>query len=181
MVWRCLWEKSSQYSIHLRSCLLPRQSASSPLDNRVPPMANFNQATDLKGIHYEMHDIAEQIKVMNELDEHLVQHLTQPPPQYRSRKAQIDLTILINRAIRIFLEITKTPAKHVSHEVIVVDLPASIPRMESEVGVLRSLDHNPLVVKKLASEEDCLARIAVLSDTTVMHQLNKNSRIWMPE
>ena len=51
--------KSSQYFMHLRSRLLPRQSESSPLDNRVPPMADSSQALDLEGIHHEMHGNAE--------------------------------------------------------------------------------------------------------------------------
>ena len=42
-------------------------------------MANSNQVPNLKGIHRKMHDIAEQIRVMNELNARLVQHLTQTP------------------------------------------------------------------------------------------------------
>ena len=45
-------------------------------------MANTSQALDLKGIHSEMHGIAEQIRIMNEINALLVQHLTinNPPP-----------------------------------------------------------------------------------------------------
>ena len=42
-------------------------------------MANSNQVLDLKGIHREMHSMPEQIRVMNELNARLVQHLTQAP------------------------------------------------------------------------------------------------------
>ncbi|GFZ12712.1 hypothetical protein Acr_23g0010970 [Actinidia rufa] len=59
---------SSQYSMHLHSCLLPRQSTSSPLDNRTRPMANTSQASDLDGIHHDMHGIVEQIRIMNEIN-----------------------------------------------------------------------------------------------------------------
>ncbi|GFY84520.1 hypothetical protein Acr_03g0012940 [Actinidia rufa] len=72
----------SRYSIHLRSRLLPRKSTSSPLDNRAHPKANAGQASDLEGIHCEMHGIAEQIRIMNEINARLVQHLAtnNPPP-----------------------------------------------------------------------------------------------------
>ena len=40
-------------------------------------MATSNQAPDLEGIHRKIHDIAEQIGVMNKLNACLVQHLTQ--------------------------------------------------------------------------------------------------------
>ncbi|GFZ01116.1 hypothetical protein Acr_14g0007510 [Actinidia rufa] len=60
--------------MHLRSRLLPRPSVSSPLDN--------SQALDLEGLHREMHGIAEQIRIMNENNARLIQHLTtnNPPP-----------------------------------------------------------------------------------------------------
>ncbi|GFS35114.1 hypothetical protein Acr_00g0037940 [Actinidia rufa] len=37
--------------------LLPRPSASSPLDNKAHPMANTSQAPDLEGLHYEIHEL----------------------------------------------------------------------------------------------------------------------------
>ena len=87
---------------------------------------------------------------------------------------------------KILLEIAKTQDMHVPREVLVSNLPALILGMEGEVGILRSLDHNPLTAehisqpaKKIAGEEDHLAWMVVLSDTTVMHQPNKSSRIWM--
>lgn len=58
--------------MHLRSRLLSRQNISSPLDNRTPSMASVGQAPDLEGIHREMHEIAEQIRIMNEINARLV-------------------------------------------------------------------------------------------------------------
>ncbi|GFZ05154.1 hypothetical protein Acr_17g0007260 [Actinidia rufa] len=64
-------------------CLLSRSSTGNPLDNKAHPMANTSQALDLEGIiHREMHEIAEQIRIMNEINACLVQHLAtnNPPP-----------------------------------------------------------------------------------------------------
>ena len=38
-------------------------------------MGNTNQALDLEGLHREMHGIAEQIRIMNENNIRLIQHL----------------------------------------------------------------------------------------------------------
>ncbi|GFZ02404.1 hypothetical protein Acr_15g0010120 [Actinidia rufa] len=62
--------------MHLRSHLLFRPSSNSPLDNRACPIANTCQAPDLEGLHYEMHGIAEQTRIMNENNALLIQHLT---------------------------------------------------------------------------------------------------------
>ena len=61
--------------MHLRSRLLSRPSINSSLDNRAHPMANTSQAPDLEGIHREMYGIVEQIRIMNEINARLVQHL----------------------------------------------------------------------------------------------------------
>ncbi|GFZ06699.1 hypothetical protein Acr_18g0008690 [Actinidia rufa] len=58
--------------MHLRSRLLPKQSTNNPLDNRAQPMANTCQALNLDGIHREMYGIAEQIRIMNEINVPLV-------------------------------------------------------------------------------------------------------------
>ncbi|GFZ07006.1 hypothetical protein Acr_18g0011760 [Actinidia rufa] len=73
---------SSRFSMHLRSRYLPRPSASSPLDNKAPPMANTIQAPDLEGLHREIHGMAEQMRIMNENNARLVQLLAAaiPPP-----------------------------------------------------------------------------------------------------
>ncbi|GFY88915.1 hypothetical protein Acr_06g0008550 [Actinidia rufa] len=56
----------SRSSMHLRSRYLPRPSASSPPDNRAHPMANPDQIPDLEGFHREIHDMAKQMRIMNE-------------------------------------------------------------------------------------------------------------------
>ncbi|GFZ13029.1 hypothetical protein Acr_23g0014140 [Actinidia rufa] len=67
--------------MHLRSRNLPRPSASSPLDNRAPPMANASQVLDLEGLHHEIHGMAEQMRVMNENNARLIQLLAAANPQ----------------------------------------------------------------------------------------------------
>ncbi|GFZ03420.1 hypothetical protein Acr_16g0000440 [Actinidia rufa] len=59
----------------------PRPSASSPLDNRAPPMANASQVPDLEGLHHEIHGMAEQMRVMNENNARLIQLLAAANPQ----------------------------------------------------------------------------------------------------
>ena len=74
---------SSQLSMHLHSRLIPRSSASNPLDNKAHTMAGNNQVLDLESLCREMHGIAEQIRIMNENNVHLIQHLAMnnlPPP-----------------------------------------------------------------------------------------------------
>ncbi|GFZ20758.1 hypothetical protein Acr_28g0014630 [Actinidia rufa] len=68
--------------MHLCSRYLPRPSASSPPDNRVPPMANTSQVRNLEGFHREIHGMAEQMRIMNENKNRLVQLLAaaNPPP-----------------------------------------------------------------------------------------------------
>ncbi|GFS36147.1 hypothetical protein Acr_00g0044360 [Actinidia rufa] len=72
---------SSYYSMHLRSRYLPRPSASSPLDNRAPPMANTSQVPNLEGLHHEIHGMAEQMRVMNENNARLIQLFAAANPQ----------------------------------------------------------------------------------------------------
>ena len=55
--------------MHLCSRLLTRQSVRSPLDNKAPPMAGTSQAPDLESIHREMHNIADQIRIMNKINQ----------------------------------------------------------------------------------------------------------------
>ena len=68
--------------MHLHDRLLSRPSTSSTLDNKAHPMENISQTPDLKGFHREMHEIAEQIRIMNENNARLVQYLitNNPPP-----------------------------------------------------------------------------------------------------
>ncbi|GFZ06659.1 hypothetical protein Acr_18g0008290 [Actinidia rufa] len=60
---------------------LPRPSASSPPGNRSHPMANPGQVPDLEGLHREIHDMAEQMRIMNENNGRLMQLLTAANPQ----------------------------------------------------------------------------------------------------
>ncbi|GFS40353.1 hypothetical protein Acr_00g0068050 [Actinidia rufa] len=66
--------------MHLRSRNLPRPSASSPPGNRSHPMANPAQAPDLEGLHREIHDMAEQMRIMNENNGRLMQLLAAANP-----------------------------------------------------------------------------------------------------
>ncbi|GFZ18395.1 hypothetical protein Acr_27g0001340 [Actinidia rufa] len=66
--------------MHLRSRNLPRPSASSPPGNRSHPMANPGQAPDLEGLYREIHDMAEQMRIMNENNGHLMQLLAAANP-----------------------------------------------------------------------------------------------------
>ncbi|GFY92808.1 hypothetical protein Acr_08g0012040 [Actinidia rufa] len=59
---------------------LPRPSASSPPGNRSHPMANPAQAPDLEGLHREIHDMAEQMRIMNENNGRLMQLLAAANP-----------------------------------------------------------------------------------------------------
>ncbi|GFS38726.1 hypothetical protein Acr_00g0059080 [Actinidia rufa] len=88
--------------MHLRSRNLPRPSASSPLDNRAPPMANASPVPDLEGLHHEIHGMAEQMRVMNENNARLIQLLAAANPQpqlHRPFPISSDLAILIVRGI----------------------------------------------------------------------------------
>ncbi|GFS45359.1 hypothetical protein Acr_00g0095760 [Actinidia rufa] len=66
--------------MYLRNCHLPRLSASSPPDNRAHPMANTNQVPNIEGFHREIHDMAEQMRIMNENNGCLMQLLTAANP-----------------------------------------------------------------------------------------------------
>ncbi|GFZ11247.1 hypothetical protein Acr_22g0006450 [Actinidia rufa] len=67
--------------MHLRSRNLPRPSASSPLDNRAPPMAHTSQVPDLEGLHHEILGMAKQMRVKNENNARLIQLLAAANPQ----------------------------------------------------------------------------------------------------
>ncbi|GFY86002.1 hypothetical protein Acr_04g0007400 [Actinidia rufa] len=66
--------------MHLRSRNLPRPSASRPPGNRSHPMANPGQVPDLEGLHREIHDMAEQMRIMNENNGCLMQLLAAANP-----------------------------------------------------------------------------------------------------
>ncbi|GFS44982.1 hypothetical protein Acr_00g0093360 [Actinidia rufa] len=85
--------------MHLRSCLLPRPSASNTMDNRSHTMAGNNQAPNLEGLHREMHEIAKQIRIMNENKARLIQHLAtnNPPPPATPIPAEIEWSLYSRR------------------------------------------------------------------------------------
>ncbi|GFS41719.1 hypothetical protein Acr_00g0076020 [Actinidia rufa] len=91
---------SSQSSMHLHSRNLPRPSASSPPSNRSHPMANPGQAPDLEGLHREIHDMAEQMRVMNENNGRLMQLLAaaNPPLPAAPRVPDIERSHHSNRS-----------------------------------------------------------------------------------
>ncbi|GFZ03277.1 hypothetical protein Acr_15g0018850 [Actinidia rufa] len=86
--------------MHLHIRLLPRQSTSSPVDNRDHTMAGHNQAPDLEGLHCEMHGIVEQIRIMNENNARLIQHLAtnNPPPPAATIPPEIEQSLRSHRS-----------------------------------------------------------------------------------
>ncbi|GFZ11305.1 hypothetical protein Acr_22g0007030 [Actinidia rufa] len=93
--------------------LLPRPSASSPLDNRAHFMANTSQAPDLVDLHCEMHNIAKQIRVMNENNACLIQHLTKnnsPPPTTHVPK--VERSLHSNDRAKMSLRVTRVLTEH---------------------------------------------------------------------
>ncbi|GFS30390.1 hypothetical protein Acr_00g0011640 [Actinidia rufa] len=72
---------NSRSSMHLRSRYLPKPSASSPPDNKAHRMANPGQVPNLKGLHREIHDMAEQMRIMNGNNGRLMQLLSTANPQ----------------------------------------------------------------------------------------------------
>ncbi|GFZ13017.1 hypothetical protein Acr_23g0014020 [Actinidia rufa] len=86
--------------MHLRSRNLPRPSASSPPGNRSHPMANPSQVPNLEGLHREVHDMAEQMRIMNENNGRLMQLLTAANPNLQQHHPSLmssDLATLIVR------------------------------------------------------------------------------------
>ena len=167
--------------MHLLSRLLPRQSANSPLDNRTPLMTNCSQAPDLEGIHPDMHGIAEQIRIINELNARLMHHLAHTP----TLATMPPILPLTNEAL---LKIVKTLVVGVLHEAIIVGPPAITPDMGDEGKALKLLSRSLAAVnyksqraKRLVGEEDCLARMTIATNTVATYQPNKISRIWMPK
>ena len=49
---------------------------------RAHPMANTSQASDLEGLHREIHGMGKRMRIMNENNARLIQHLVEvnPPP-----------------------------------------------------------------------------------------------------
>ena len=169
----------------MRSLLLPRQSTNSPLDNRVPPMAGTSQVPDLKGIHREMHDIDEKIKIMNEQNARLVPHLATNNPSPAITPIPEDANRLCHshrssdqgysqnhqNSSQGFLAWShhyRSPSPHSRHGRQKRNLEKSQSRSSNRTS------------EELTSEGYQLAQLTVPIDTAVMHRLSKNSKIWMP-
>ncbi|GFS29137.1 hypothetical protein Acr_00g0005500 [Actinidia rufa] len=104
--------------MHLRSRNLPRPSASNPLDNRAPPMANASQVPDLEGLHHEIHGMAEQMRVMNENNARLIQLLAAANPQLRHPSLMSsDLATLIVRGIVLTTSVPNEQGIGTEHQV----------------------------------------------------------------
>ncbi|GFZ09317.1 hypothetical protein Acr_20g0011250 [Actinidia rufa] len=107
--------------MHLRIRNLPRPSASSPLDNRAPPMANASQAPDLEGLHHEIHGMPEQMRVMNENNARLIQLLAaanpQPQQQHHPSLMSSDLATLIVRGIVLTTSVPNERGVGAEHQV----------------------------------------------------------------
>ncbi|GFY89059.1 hypothetical protein Acr_06g0009990 [Actinidia rufa] len=95
--------------MHLRSRYLPKPSASSPPDNRAHPMANPGQVPNLEGLHREIHDMAEQMRIMNENNGRLMQLFTTANlRQHHPSLISSDLATLIVREIVLKISTDRT-------------------------------------------------------------------------
>ncbi|GFY99379.1 hypothetical protein Acr_13g0007800 [Actinidia rufa] len=115
-VWRAVCgNDSSQSSMHLRSRNLPKPSASSPPGNRSHPMATPGQAPNLEGLHREIHDMAEQMRIMNENNGRLMQLLAAVNPHFQQHHPSLissDLATLIVQEIVLKISVPTETAVH---------------------------------------------------------------------
>ncbi|GFZ00594.1 hypothetical protein Acr_14g0002290 [Actinidia rufa] len=90
-VWRRLWER--QFSIFYAPAQpQPTQTkCQQPPGNRSHPMANPGQAPDLEGLHREIHDMAEQMRIMNENNGRLMQLLAAANPPLLAAPPVLDI------------------------------------------------------------------------------------------
>ncbi|GFY92422.1 hypothetical protein Acr_08g0008180 [Actinidia rufa] len=105
--------------MHLRSRNLPRPSASSPLDNKAPPMANTSQVPDLEGLHHEIHGTAEQMRVMNENNAALYSSLLLPNPNLQQHHPSLmssDLATLIAQEIVLTMSVPNERGAGAEHQ-----------------------------------------------------------------
>ncbi|GFS28929.1 hypothetical protein Acr_00g0004700 [Actinidia rufa] len=157
-VWRRLWER--QFSMHLRSRNLPRPSASSPLDNRAPPMANASQVPDLEGLHHEIHGMAEQMRVMNENNARLIQLLAAANPQPQLRHPSLmssNLAILIVRGIVLTTSAPNEQGIGTEHQVrpYVKGVPLrNLVKRDPELDAINTGTNAPITVDALVRQTD---------------------------
>ncbi|GFZ00651.1 hypothetical protein Acr_14g0002860 [Actinidia rufa] len=157
--WRRLWER--QFSMHLRSRNLPRPSASSPLDNRAPLMANARQVPDLEGLHHEIHGMAEQMRVMNENNARLIQLLAaanpQPPAAPSVPDVSSDLATLIVRGIVLTTSVPNEQGIGTEHQVrpYVKGVPLlNLVKRDPELDATNTGTNAPITVDALVRQTD---------------------------
>ncbi|GFS35922.1 hypothetical protein Acr_00g0042720 [Actinidia rufa] len=81
-VWRRLWKRQfSNFYAPAQPQPTQTKRTSSPPGNWSHPMANPGQVPNLEGLHREIHDMAEQMRIMNENNGRLMQLLTAANPQ----------------------------------------------------------------------------------------------------
>ena len=86
-------------------------------------MANTSQAPDLDGLHREIHNIVEQIRIMNQNNARLIQHLPTnnlPPPLYHLSQKLNDLVVLVGRATT-SLKVTEVRIGHIQIEISIIN------------------------------------------------------------
>ena len=148
-------------------------------------MANSSQAPDFEGIHYEMHGIAEQIRIMNKLNARLVHHLTHTPApttipvlkgsnwshnSYRSGDqgtAWNYQNASHGRSARRHRR--RSPSHHSKH-----GRRGKCPK----ISCSQSFSNK---TQKSTIEEDHFTRMTIPTSVTTTWQPSKSSRIWTPE
>ncbi|GFS33282.1 hypothetical protein Acr_00g0027620 [Actinidia rufa] len=161
---------SSQPSVHLRSRLLPRPSASSPLDNKARPIANISQAPNLEGLHHEIHGMAKQMRIMNENNSRLIQHLTANNPSPPAPFTVLTALAIMNPKATIVL-------------IGISDVDLRFP-VEGKETLHLSFDHPAKPQKwrarKLGGEEDLLAE-TIKCPGTEKNPPPRRLEIWTPK
>ena len=54
-------------------------------------MVNTSQTPDLEGLHYEIHGMAEQMRIMNENNARFIQHLAAANPPHLAAPTVLDI------------------------------------------------------------------------------------------
>ncbi|GFZ03474.1 hypothetical protein Acr_16g0000980 [Actinidia rufa] len=154
--------------MHLRSRNLPRPSASSPLDNRAPPMANTIQVPDLEGLHHEIHGMAEQMRVMNENNARLIQLFAAANPNLQQHHPSLmssDLTTLIAQEIVLTTSVPNERGVGAEHQALpyvkgvplqnLVKLkPGKIRDLDARLDAINTGTNAPITVDTLVRQTD---------------------------
>ncbi|GFY87072.1 hypothetical protein Acr_05g0007110 [Actinidia rufa] len=146
--------------MHLRSRNLPKPSASSPLDNRAPPMANASQVPNLEGLHHEIHGMAEQMRVMNENNARLIQLLVAAnpnPQQHHPSLMSSDLATLIVQGIVLTTSVPNEQGIGIEHQVrpYVKGAPLrNLVKRDPELDAINTGTNAPITVDALVRQTD---------------------------